>query len=91
MNAIPIMLLVVPVLVSGYVFLSMAALTGAAILAWDGAHLFMGSSSSPRVVHQRQYVTSMARALTWLISVLVLSLGVAAALVMATIATIGPP
>ena len=46
MNTIRTMLLVVPILASGYALLSIAALTGATVLAWDGAHLFLGGEPS---------------------------------------------
>jgi hypothetical protein len=64
-------LLAVPVLLGGYGLLGAAALTGATILAWDGAHLFLDGSTSQHVVHQRHYATSVARAVTWLTGVLV--------------------
>lgn len=87
MNAIPTMLLAVPILVSGYALLSIAALTGAMVLAWDGAHLFLAGDRSQKVLHQRHYVTSMTRALTSLVSVLlvflVIGLTLAAALTVA--------
>lgn len=83
MNAIPTTLLVVPVLVSGYALLSMAALAGAMVLAWDGAHLFLAGDRSQRVLHQRRYVTSMTRAVTSLVGVLLVFLVIGLALVAA--------
>jgi hypothetical protein len=82
MNAIPATLSVIPVLVSGYVLLSIATLTGATILAWDGAHLFLGDNMSRQVIRQRRHATSVARAVTSLVSVLVVL--VVAGVVLAT-------
>jgi hypothetical protein len=74
------MLLVVPVLVSGYALLSVAALMGATVLAWDSAHLFFSGDRSQKVLHQRQYVTSMTQAISSLVGVLVVLVMIGAAL-----------
>jgi hypothetical protein len=89
MNATLTTLSTMPVLVTGYALLMMSALVGAAILAWDGTQLFLRSDSSPRVVHQRQYVTTVAEALTWLVGGLVVILVIAVALAVATTVTVG--
>jgi hypothetical protein len=80
MNAIRTMLLVVPILVSGYALLSIAALAGATVLAWDGAHLFFGGEPSQQVLRQRRHVTSVARAVTSLVSVLLVLVVIGVAL-----------
>jgi len=89
MNATLATLSTLPVLVSGYALLVMCAATGAAILAWDGTQLFMRNDSTPRVVHQRQYVMTVADALTWLVGALVVVLVIAVALAVATTVTVG--
>mgnify|MGYP001559301016 CR=1 FL=1 len=86
MNAIPTMLLVVPILVSGYALLSIAALTGATVLAWDGAHLFFGGEPSREMLRQRRHVASVARAVTSLVSVVLVLVVIAVAL--ATVVTV---
>lgn len=80
MNAIRTMLLVVPILASGYALLSIAALTGATVLAWDGAHLFLGGEPSQQVLRQRRHVTAVARAVTSLVSVLLVLVVIGVAL-----------
>ena len=69
-----IALLVVPIVLGGYALMGVAALAGATVLAWDGAHLFLSRNTSPYVVHQRHYASSMMRALTSMVSVLVVAL-----------------
>jgi hypothetical protein len=80
MNAMETMLLVVPVLVSGYALLSLAALTGATVLAWDSAHLFLSGDRSQKVLHQRRYVTSMTQAIWSLVSFIVVLVVIGVAL-----------
>lgn len=69
-----IALLVVPIVLGGYALMGVASLAGATVLAWDGAHLFLSRNTSPYVVHQRRYASSMARALTSMVGVLLVVL-----------------
>ena len=79
MNALETML-VVPILVSGYALLSIAALAGATVLAWDGAHLFLGGEPSKQVLRQRRHVASVAGAVTSLVGALLVLVVIGVAL-----------
>lgn len=81
MSAISAMPLVIPLLLlSGYTLLISAALTGATILAYDCTHLFLGTAPSQQVLRQRRHVASLARAMTLLVSALVVLVVVGAVL-----------
>jgi hypothetical protein len=80
MNTMAMTLLAVPVVASGYAVLSLAALIGATVLAWDGGHLFLGGDRSQKVLHQRRYVSSMTDAISSLVGVLVVLVVIGVAL-----------
>jgi hypothetical protein len=80
MNTMAMTLLVVPALVGGYALLSLAALIGATVLAWDGGHLFLSGDRSQKVLHQRRYAASMTQAISSLVGVLVVLVAIGVAL-----------
>lgn len=78
----------VPVLFGGYLLMSLAVLAGTVVLGRDGAHLFLLDGISERLVHQRRYVTSMARAVGFMILGLLLILLLSASIALASAALV---